>query len=105
MNMSTELTRWSDLRRQLPDDLHEDAVELVRRSTAPARHRARVVATVRAALAYVLPSPPDGVTRLDCQRAADVIELDAHGSGGPLDAGGPSGATARMTWASTLGTG
>src|SRR5690554_199891 len=103
--MFSGVTRWSDLRRQLPDDLQEDAVELVRRSTAPARHRERVTATVRAALAYVLPRPQVGVTRLDCQRAADAIELDAHGTGGPLDAGGPSGATARMTWASTLGTG
>src|SRR5690606_13990167 len=47
--MSRGVPRWSDMRRQLPDDLHEDVVELVRRATAPARHRERVTATVRAA--------------------------------------------------------
>lgn len=102
---------WKDLREQLPSDLSDDAVELIRRATAPMRHEKRVNATVDAALTAVLEiySSPDlelrRVTPFMCRIAATLIALDRNGTGGPHNAGGGFAATARMSWARGLGKG
>src|SRR5690606_29811356 len=106
-----ELKTWKDLREQLPGDLSDDAVELIRRATAPERHKQRVNATVDAALTAVLEiySSPDlelrRVTPFVCRLAATLIALDVNGTGGRYNAGGDFAATARMSWARALGKG
>src|SRR5690606_5177602 len=102
---------WKDLREQLPSDLSEDSVELIRRATAAERHLARVNATIDAALSAVLEiyTSPDldvrRVTPFVCRMAATLIALDRNGTGGRYGAGGGSAATDRMSWARALGKG
>jgi hypothetical protein len=96
------------LQSSLPEGLSEETLDLVRKVTAPQRHTWRVCQTVLAAIKYVQGHKVDGtpcpITRGDLRAAAQIVELDLHGTGGPRDLGGPESRTVRMSAFRHLGT-
>lgn len=83
-----------------------DALEALRKLTAPARHAWRVAETRRAAEAEIarigLSAPGDDMHE---PIVAALIALDLHGLGGRANCGGYGSGTTRCTWARGLGSG
>jgi hypothetical protein len=99
MNTNT----WNKQRETLPPGLSGTAVELIRLATAPARHQARVDATIEAALQAVC-AEPGVATRRECRLAEVLCAIDLHGRGGGLlGRGMPS--TSRLAAFGSLGSG
>lgn len=94
---------WSETRGELPQGLSDSAIELVRTATAPARHKARVDATIEAALQAVC-DVPDRATRRECRLAEVLCMIDARGQGGGIIGRGQS-KTDRLAAFAGLGSG
>lgn len=89
---------WKETRERLGLPETGTAAEIVRRATAPARHEARIEATLAAVRSHL---GDDAINP-----AAVVAELiaDLNGVGGPFGAG-MGAATWRRPWARALGSG
>lgn len=121
---------WENLRKSLPEGISSEMLELVRRTTAPSRHAARVGQAVDALLDAT--ADPDSAARAAesaedrrvlrvyltgdysglpshahawAVRALTMLRLEMRGVGGHYGAGGDSAATVRMSWARGLGHG
>jgi len=83
-----------------------EALDALRKLTAPARHAWRVVETRRAAEAEIarieLSVPGDDMHE---PIVAALLTLDLHGLGGPANCGGSGSGTTRCAWARGLGSG
>ena len=90
---------WAQTRERLGLPAEGPATELARRVTAPARHEARIAATIAAAT--------DAACSAAAVGAAALILADLVGEGGPLGCGFllGTGRTARAGWAAGLGSG
>lgn len=102
---------WKEYASELPESLSDETQELIRKTTASERHRARVHATIRAALAAVTVEENARCPGTqECVSAADLLAIDRNGIGGPAGCGngyhdGGNGKTARMPAFAGLGSG
>jgi len=62
----TTTPTWAASRDALPEGLSDEALELIRRATAPARHEARVIAAAEAALE----ATADSIVAAECAEAS-----------------------------------
>lgn len=113
---------WRETRAALPEGMPHDAVELIRRYTAPARAKQRMEIALKAALEEAnrviavthLPLRDDEIGRAvhgDCRSVTHMhcamllCQIEVAGVGGQMGLGGDERGTVRSGWAQTLGKG